>query len=84
MRNLYDVLVAIIPELPDSEAALRQRLESIQQSILYTAPEAQYSWWRAAQSVLGDRVAELMSDTATPFPEWPEKTRRIFAGEPAQ
>lgn len=80
-RDISEVLAAIILEIPASEETLRTRLESVRQRALYGAPESQGANWRLAAVILGERVADMMGDVATPFPEWPEKTRRIFAGE---
>lgn len=81
MRDLSEVLVTILAEIPETETTLRAQLESVRQRSLYGAPETQGTNWHLAARLLGARVAELMGDTSTPFPEWPEKTRCIFAGE---
>jgi hypothetical protein len=71
-RNLYDVLIQIIKEIPESKAGLIEELKSIVEDLMWKAPELCVNYW--------DKVSKILCYHITlPFTEdWEKKVYKLF------
>ena len=68
MRNLYDVINQIVEVAPD----LEENLNSIRESVMYSAPENMGMWW--------NMTAEILNEYALDHPK-ADKIAAIFSGK---
>ena len=74
MRDLSKVIDAMLEHVPASEARLVDKLKSVRNSSLYTAPEVMGAVWRSVQNLLVCHVGE-------PTETWQHKVHDIFVGK---
>lgn len=74
-RDLVEVIGAMLDVLPASETDLGARLEAIQTSARYAAPEVMYRHW--------DRVSHLLKEAFgfPPSENWQKSVAAIFIGD---
>lgn len=73
IHEVIDSILKVIPEVEDD--SLRDRLNEINQSALYTPPEAMWVWWRELKRTLDIHLGEP-GDV-----EWKKKVSAIVRGE---
>ena len=74
MRNLYDVIDQMRIYLnPESNQSLLMEFESIQNSLRFTAPEMEVSWWNETSGALNRHINTMTDDQIT-------KIGEIFSG----
>jgi hypothetical protein len=74
VRNLSEVIDAMLAEVPETETALVAGLKRIKQSIGYVAPEGMTIWWRNTQSM-------LVNEVGVPKCDWQDRVANIFVGK---
>lgn len=73
MRDLVEVLDAIIAEIPASETRALTSIKAVQASAKFTAPEIMSARWNQAAAILEHDIGE-------PKEDWQKKVAAIFCG----
>ena len=79
-RHLPDVIDAMLALIPESEKDFRARLTSVKADCNWTAPEAMWKRWDAAQWA----VRDALFPPREPQPKWLDEVVALYTGRPVK